>query len=77
MAIAALILGISSVFLAFFGACDLPFGITGVVLGVVGLRSVGRHHLAVAGVTLSGIGILLALVGTAVWLYFFGAFPIH
>jgi hypothetical protein len=74
MAIAAFILGIGSVFLAFAGACDLPFGITGLVLGVMGLRSVRRHHLAVAGATLAGTGILLSIGATIVWLYLFGAF---
>jgi hypothetical protein len=74
MAIAAFVLGISSVFLAFAGVCDLPFGITGVVLGVLGLRSVRRHDPAVAGVTLSGIGIVLSVGATVFWLYLFGAF---
>jgi Domain of unknown function (DUF4190) len=74
MAIAAFVLGISSVFLAFAGVCDLPFGITGVVLGVLGLRSIRRHDLAIAGVVLSGIGILLALGMTVFLLYLFGAF---
>lgn len=74
MAIAAFILGISSVFLAFFGACALPFGITGLVLGLTGRRSVRRHHLAVAGVALSAIGLVLAIGGTIAWLYLFGAF---
>lgn len=74
MAIAAFILGICSVFLAFVGACDLPFGITGLVLGVTGLRSIRRHHLSVAGIALSSIGILLAVGATVAWLYYFGAF---
>jgi hypothetical protein len=74
MAIAGFVLGISSVFLAFFGVCDLPFGITGVVLGVLGLRSIRRHDLAVAGVALSAIGIMLSVGATIFWLYLFGAF---
>ncbi|HEX6817357.1 MAG TPA: DUF4190 domain-containing protein [Ktedonobacterales bacterium] len=74
MAMAAFILGIASVFLAFVGACALPFGITGLVLGLTGRRSTRRHHFAVAGVALSGIGIVLALGATIVWLYVFGAF---
>jgi hypothetical protein len=74
MAIAAFVLGIGSVFLAFAGACDLPFGITGFVLGVLGLRSIRRHHFAVAGVTLSSIGALLAIGATIFVLYLFGAF---
>jgi hypothetical protein len=74
MAIAAFILGISSVFLAFAGVCDLPFGVTGLVLGITGLRSTRRHHLAVAGVALSSIGILLSIGATIAWLYFLGAF---
>lgn len=71
---AAFILGIASVFLVFVGACALPFGITGLVLGLTGRRSTRRHHFAVAGVALSGIGIVLALGATIVWLYVFGAF---
>jgi hypothetical protein len=74
MAIAAFILGIGSVFLAFAAACDLPFGITGVVLGIMGLRSTRRHDLAVAGATLSSIGLLLSIGATIFWLYLFGAF---
>jgi hypothetical protein len=74
MAIAAFVLGIGSVFLALAGVCDLPFGITGVVLGVLGLRSIRRHHLAVGGVALSSIGTLLALGETIFLLYLFGAF---
>ncbi len=74
MAIAGFVLGISSVFLAFAGVCDLPFGITGVVLGVLGLHSVRRHDLAVAGVVLSATGILLALGATIFLLYLLGAF---
>jgi Domain of unknown function (DUF4190) len=74
MAIAGFVLGISSVFLAFFGVCDLPFGITGVVLGVLGLRSIRRHDLAIAGVVLSAIGFLLSIGATIFWLYLFGAF---
>lgn len=74
MAMAAFILGISSVFLMFAGVCALPFGITGVVLGILGRRSIRRHHLAVAGLALSAIGILLTIGATIGWLYLFGAF---
>lgn len=74
MATAAFVLGIATVFLAVAGVCDLPFGITGFVLGLLGLRSIRRHQLAVGGVALSAIGLVLALGATAVYLYLSGAF---
>lgn len=74
MAVAALILGIVTVFLSFAGVCDFPFGVVGVTFGVLGLRSTQRPHIARAGIALSGVGLALALGATVLFLYLIGAF---
>jgi hypothetical protein len=73
MAVAAMVLGIASVSLAFFSVCDFPFGVIGIVLGILGLRSVRRPHIAKAGLALSSIGLLMAIGATVFYLYATGA----
>jgi len=61
MAIASLVLGIASVAFSLFNMCDVPIGVIGLVLGILGLRSASRHAMALAGVVLCVIGLVLAL----------------
>jgi hypothetical protein len=69
MAVASLVLGIIGVSLALLSVCDFPFGVIGIVLGVLGLRSVRRPHFAKAGLALSIIGLLMAVGATAFYVY--------
>ncbi len=61
MAIASLVLGIASVAFSLFNVCDVPIGVIGLVLGILGLRSTSRHGMALAGVVLCVIGLVLAI----------------
>jgi hypothetical protein len=61
MAIASLVLGIASVAFSMFNVCDVPIGVIGLVLGILGLRSTSRHAVAIAGVILCVIGLVLAI----------------
>jgi hypothetical protein len=73
MAVAAMVLGIVSVSLALFSVCDFPFGIIGIVLGILGLRSVRRPHIAKAGLALSSIGLVMAIGATVFYVFTFSA----
>ena len=61
LGIASLILGILS--LCGSGAlfCAVPLGLIGGVLGVLGINTKGKS-LAIAGIVLSAVGLLLAIV---------------
>lgn len=61
MAIASLVLGIASVAFSLFNMCDVPIGVIGLVLGILGLRSASHRGMALAGVVLCVIGLALAI----------------
>lgn len=62
MAIASLVLGVINLCAWFLPICGVPLGIAGVVLGYLGMKDVSQKNLAIAGMVLSGIGILLACI---------------
>jgi hypothetical protein len=62
MAIASLVLGIINLCAWFLPICGAPLAIVGLVLGYFGMRSPEQKTLAIAGMVLSGIGLLLACV---------------
>lgn len=61
-AIAGLILGIVSIISAIFPICGLPFALAGIVVSVLGRRSISRRTLATIGLVLSIIGIVLSML---------------
>jgi hypothetical protein len=63
-AIAGLVLGIVSVISAIFPICGLPFGIIGIIVSVLGRRSITRRTMATAGLVLSIIGIALSVISS-------------
>jgi hypothetical protein len=60
LAIASMILGIVSLPASILSLFSLPIPITGIVLGIVGLKN--KRSFAVAGIALSVIGIILSIV---------------
>lgn len=60
MAIASLVIGVINLCAWLFPICGIPLGIVGVILGILGLKSLPQKNLAIAGIVLSGLGILLA-----------------
>jgi hypothetical protein len=42
--------------------CGFPLAIAGIVLGYLGMKSPEQKNLAIAGLALSGLGLLLACV---------------
>ena len=76
LAVAGLVLGIASAALFFFWFVAIPCGIVGIVLSIIGLgRSKTRGKgkgMAMAGLILSVLGLLAALVfaiGWLIWLW--------
>ncbi|MCX7609459.1 MAG: DUF4190 domain-containing protein [Anaerolineales bacterium] len=61
LAIASLILGIVGFCGSILPICGGLFGLGGIVLGVLGLKSSGKG-MAIAGIILGALGILLAIV---------------
>jgi hypothetical protein len=61
-AIISLVLGIFNLCAWLFPICGFPLGIAGIVFGYLGLKAPEQKNLAIAGMVLSGIGILLACV---------------
>jgi hypothetical protein len=63
MAIASLVLGIVSVIFSCMWFLSIPAGIVGVILGIMSLRGhKGSKGMAIAGLVLSGVGILSAFI---------------
>lgn len=60
LAIASLILGVVSLPASILNILSLPIPIVGIVLGAIGLKH--KKSLAVAGIILSGVGIILSIV---------------
>jgi len=61
-AIISLVLGVLNLCAWFFPICGFPLGIAGIVLGYLGLKAPEQKNLAIAGMALSGLGILLACI---------------
>lgn len=59
-AIISLVLGIFNLCAWLFPICGFPLAIAGVVLGYLGMKSPEQKNLAIAGMALSGLGLLLA-----------------
>jgi len=59
LAIASLILGIITLFAWCLPICGAPLAIAGVITGILGLSSSSRG-MAIAGLILSGLGLLLS-----------------
>jgi len=62
MAIASLVIGVINLCAWFLPICGFPLGLVGIVLGYLGMKDATQKNLAIAGMVLSGIGILLACV---------------
>jgi len=63
MAVAALVLGIVSFVLSCVYYISIPAAIVGLILGIISIKgNKGRKGMAIAGIILSGIGLLFALV---------------
>lgn len=60
MAIGSLVIGVINLCAWFLPICGIPLGLVGIVLGYLGMKDVSQKNLAIAGMALSGIGILLA-----------------
>ena len=60
-AIAALVIGIINLCAWFLPICGLPLAIIGIVLGIVGLPS-SQKGMAIAGIVLSSLGLVAAIV---------------
>lgn len=70
-AVASLVLGIVSIVVAFipcFGLVSIATGIVGLVMGILGRKSVSRHGMAVTGIVLSIISLCLAILGIVFWI---------
>lgn len=61
-AIISLVLGIVNLCAWFFPICGFPLGIAGIVLGYLGMKAPEQKNLAIAGIALSGLGILLSCI---------------
>ena len=61
-AIGSLVVGIINLCAWFLPICGFPLGVVGLVLGYLGMKDASQKNLAIAGMVLSGIGILLACI---------------
>jgi hypothetical protein len=68
LAIASLVLGALSLLSICLWFCSAPFGLAGIITGILGLNS-SRRGLAIAGIVLSAIGlitsVIIAIIGIA------------
>lgn len=64
LAIAGLVLGIISIVFCWIPLFDILIGIVGLVLSLLGRRSLSRHGIAIAGLVCSIIGLILSLIIT-------------
>lgn len=60
MAIASLVVGVLNLCAWLLPLCGFPLGVIGIVLGVLGMKAPQQKNLAIAGIVLSGLGLLLA-----------------
>jgi hypothetical protein len=61
-AIISLVLGVINLCAWLVPVCGFPLGIAGLVLGYLGMKAPQQKNLAIAGLALSGFGLLLACV---------------
>lgn len=69
MAIASLVLGVINLCAWFLPICGIPLSLAGLVLGFLGMKDPSQKTLAIAGMVLSGIGILASCVNAAAGVY--------
>jgi hypothetical protein len=70
-AVTSLVLGIVSIVIAFvpcLGFAAIVTGIVGLVMGILGRKSVSRHGMAVTGIVLSSIGLGLVVLAAIFWI---------
>ena len=70
-AIAGLTLGIVSIISAVFPICGLPFALVGIIVSVLGRRSISRRTMATIGLVLSIIGIALSVISSIISFAYF------
>jgi hypothetical protein len=58
--IASLVIGIVNLCAWSLPICGIPLGIVGLVVGYFGMKDISQKNVAIAGMVLSGIGLLLA-----------------
>jgi hypothetical protein len=63
LAVASLVMGTLSLCSSFFALCGAPISVIGIILGIMSLKS-SKRGLAVAGIALSGLGLLMAILFT-------------
>lgn len=61
-AIGSLVIGVINLCAWFLPICGFPLGIAGLALGYFGMKDASQKNLAIAGMVLSGIGIMLACI---------------
>jgi NO-binding membrane sensor protein with MHYT domain len=61
-AIISLVIGILNLCAWLLPVCGIPLGVAGAVLGYLGMKAPEQKNLAIAGIALSGLGILLACI---------------
>lgn len=61
-AIISLVLGILNLCAWLLPICGFPLAIAGIVLGYLGMKAPEQKNLAIAGLALSGFGLVLACV---------------
>ena len=69
-AIASLVIGILNLCFWIIPICGGPTAVIGLVLGFFGLKSTARG-LAIAGIILSAIALILAIINAIVGIFFF------
>ena len=66
-ALAGLIVGIISLIVWFIPCVGLPVSIVGIIMSVIGRRSISHRTIATVGLVLSIIGLVVALVYNSIW----------
>lgn len=61
-AIGSLVVGIINLCAWLLPICGFPLGVVGLVLGYLGMKDAAQKNLSIAGMGLSGIGLLLACI---------------
>jgi hypothetical protein len=67
--ITALILGCVNLISWCIPRCGCPFGIGGIIFGVLGMQSKQRRGFAIAGIIMSGLSMLLTIANAALGAY--------
>ncbi len=72
LAIASLVIGIINLLAWCLPICGGPLAIAGIILGIFGLKSSSRG-MAIAGLVLSGIGLLLSIINAVAGIALFNS----